>query len=92
MHPFVIAELALGSLRERGKMLALLDSLPHVRKANDNEVRHLIETARLWSLGIGLVDAHLIASVFINPGMVFWTSDRPLRIVSEKLGIRLITR
>ena len=28
IHPFVIAELALGSLQERAKTLALLDLLP----------------------------------------------------------------
>ena len=87
MHPFVIAELALGSLSKRTKTLALLDLLPQIGVAQISEVRHLIETRRLYTLGIGLVDAHLIASVFIKPATVIWTSDKPLRKVAEALGI-----
>lgn len=41
-HPFVVAELALGSLQGRVKTLALLDWLPKVRVAQLNEVRQLI--------------------------------------------------
>ncbi len=67
IHPFIIAELALGSLKERTKTLALLDLLPQVRVAQLSEVRLMIEARRLYSLGIGLTDAHLIASVFLNP-------------------------
>jgi predicted nucleic acid-binding protein len=87
MHPFVIAELALGSLRDRTGTLALLDSLPQAQIAHIDEVRHLIETRRLYTLGIGMVDAHLIASVFINPGAVLWTMDKPLRKLAEAFGI-----
>jgi predicted nucleic acid-binding protein len=87
MHTFVIAELALGSLGDRGKTLALLDLLPQVQVAQISEVRHLIETRRLYTLGIGLIDAHLIASIFIHPGAVLWTRDKPLRKIAESLGI-----
>ena len=87
IHPFIIAELALGSLRERVKTLALLDLLPQVRMAQVNEVRTMIEARRLYSLGIGLTDAHLIASVFINSSTLLWTRDKPLRKIAEALGI-----
>jgi predicted nucleic acid-binding protein len=91
-HPFIIAELALGSLHERSlqertKTLALLDLLPQVRMAQLAEVRVMIEARRLYSLGIGLTDAHLIASVFINPSTLLWTRDKRLRMVAEGLGI-----
>jgi hypothetical protein len=87
IHPSIIAELALGSLRERSKTLALLDLLPQVRVAQLSEVRRMIEARRLYSLGIGLTDAQLIASVFINPSTVLWTRDRRLRKAAEGLGI-----
>jgi predicted nucleic acid-binding protein len=87
IHPFIIAELALGSLRERTKTLALLDLLPRVRVAQIGEVRLMIEARRLYSLGIGLTDAHLIASVFINSSTLLWTRDKPLRKAAEGLGI-----
>jgi predicted nucleic acid-binding protein len=87
IHPFIVAELALGSLRKRTKTLALLDLLPQVRVAQLNEIRTMIESRRLYSLGIGLTDAHLIASVFLDPPTVLWTRDKQLRKVAEALGI-----
>ncbi|MGC2246943.1 MAG: PIN domain-containing protein, partial [Terriglobales bacterium] len=81
IHPFIIAELALGSLRERAKILALLALLPQVRVAQLSEVRQMIERRRLYGVGIGLIDAHLIASVFINSPTIaptlLWTRDKP---------------
>ena len=92
IHPFIIAELALGwvkrlTLQERARTLALLDLLPQVRVAQLSEVRLTIEARRLYNRGIGLTDAHLVASVFINPSTVLWTRDKRLRKVAEGLGI-----
>jgi predicted nucleic acid-binding protein len=87
IHPFIIAELALGSLRERTKTLALLDLLPQVRVAQLSELRVMIEARGLYSLGIGLTDAKLIASVFINSPTLLWTRDKQLRKVAEALGV-----
>jgi len=87
IHPSIIAELALGPLQERTKTLALLDLLPHVQVAQLSEVRRMIEARRLYSLGIGLIDAQLIASVFINSSTLLWTRDKRLRKAAEGLGI-----
>lgn len=87
MHPFVAGELSLGLLKDRTQTLALLDLLPQVRVARLEEVRALIEARRLYGQGIGLVDAHLIASVFLSPSTQLWTRDKQLRKVAESLGI-----
>lgn len=87
IHPFVIAELALGSLKDRANTLALLDLLPQVPVAHLNEVREMIEARRLCGLGIGLIDAHLLASVFISPPALLWTRDKQLRKVAQALGV-----
>jgi predicted nucleic acid-binding protein len=87
IHPSITAELALGSLQDRAKTLALLDLLPQMQVAQLSEVRRMIEARRLYSLGIGLTDAHLIASVFINPPTLLWTRDKRLRKAAEGLGI-----
>lgn len=87
IHPFIVAELALGSLRQRSTTLALLDRLPHVPVAQTRDVRMTIEARRLNSLGIGLIGAHLIASVFLDPSTRLWTIDRRLRDAAEGLGI-----
>ena len=87
-HPFVVGELALGLLKDRSKTLALLDLLPHVPVARPEEVRAMIEARRLYGRGIGLTDAHLIASVFLSPSTLLWTRDKQLRSVAQNLGIQ----
>lgn len=87
IHPWVIAELALGSLRDRAKTLATLDLLPRVTVAQTSELRMMIESRALYSLGIGLVDTHLIASAFLNPATMLWTRDKQLRRVAETFRI-----
>lgn len=87
MHPFVAAELALGSLLNRGKTLAFFDLLPQARMAQLSEVRQMIEARSLYAPGIGLIDAHLIASVFINPSTKLWTRDKRLSDIAKALGI-----
>ncbi len=87
IHPWIIAELALESLSDRARTLRMLDLLPHVRTAQMSEVRHMIDARHFSNLGIGLTDAQLIASVFLNAPAVLWTKDRRLRKVAEGLAI-----
>jgi predicted nucleic acid-binding protein len=87
IHPYIVAELGLGSLSERARTLAWLDMLPRVRMVQISEVRKMIEMRSLYSRGIGVVDAHLIASVFISPQTLLWTKDKRLRGIAEALGI-----
>lgn len=87
MHPFLIAELALGSLHDRSKTLAKFDHMPQLRVANLRDVRRMIEARNLYAQGIGLTYAHLIASCLATPGTLLWTSDSRLRRVANALGI-----
>jgi predicted nucleic acid-binding protein len=87
MHPFIVAEISLGSLHNRQKMLDDLESLLEVNVAALNEVRHMIESHSLYSRGIGLTDAHLIASCLMMPGTQLWTRDSALEKVAAALGI-----
>jgi len=87
LHPFVIAELALGSLPQRTNTLAMMDMLPQSQVARIDEVRTLIEAHSLYRRGIGLTDAHLIASVLFDKALTLWTRDRELRDVARDLGI-----
>jgi predicted nucleic acid-binding protein len=87
MHPLVVAELALGSLGHRAKMLAELDAILQVPVLPLSAVRHLIEARQLYSKGIGLTDAHLVGSCLITPGTRLWTRDAALRGVAQALGI-----
>lgn len=86
-HPFVIGELALGNIHNREVLLGALADLPSATVANDAEVLGLIEAASLYGRGIGLVDAHLIASVRLTPHTRLWTRDRRLGVVATELGL-----
>lgn len=88
MHPHLAAELALGSLHNRRLTLAKLDSMPQARLVDLRDVRQMVESRALYSVGIGLTDAHLVASCLVPPGTLLWTSDSRLGKVTELLGIR----
>jgi len=47
----------------------------------------MIEAHTLYSRGIGLIDAHLIASCLIDPPTLLWTKDKRLSEIAEALGI-----
>lgn len=85
-HPFIIGELACGSLRRRSEVLSLLRSLPHVLAATDNEVLTFIERHRLMGRGVGWVDAHLLASAALS-GTLLWSRDRRLSEVAQQLHL-----
>lgn len=88
MHPFIVAELALGSLPKRATTLGYLEQLPTITVARLDEVRPMIEAHRLYSRGICLIDAHLIASVFLTPSTLLWTRDKRLSDVAKALRIQ----
>jgi len=87
VHPFVVGELALGTLRQRHPILAALQDLPHAIAATDQEVLQFIERNALMGRGIGYVDAHLLASTQLTPGSSLWTRDKRLSAVAEGLGL-----
>lgn len=87
MHPFIVGQLALGSLHDRTRTLAFLDRMTQVQVARIAEVRSMIEAHALYSKGIGLTDAHLIASCLLTQGTELWTRDGRLRTVAQALGI-----
>ncbi|CAM3080892.1 type II toxin-antitoxin system VapC family toxin [Methylobacterium mesophilicum] len=87
VHPFVIGELALGSVRDRERIIATLEDMPSADVAAHDGVMPLIAEHALHGLGIGYVDAHLLASAKLMPGSRIWTRDRRLAAVSDRLGV-----
>ena len=86
IHPFVIGELACGSLRRRVEVLDWLGRLPSVTVASHGEAMSMVDARKLHGQGIGWVDAHLLASAMIS-GTGFWTLDRRLAAVVRGLNI-----
>ena len=85
-HPFILGELACGSLRRRSEVLSLLRSLPHVSVASHDEVLTLIERHRLMGRGIGWIDAHLLTSAALS-NTPLWSRDRRLAQVATDLHL-----
>jgi len=86
-HRFVTGELALGNLRERDLVLSALRELPQATVASDDEVLHFIDRRALFGLGIGYVDAHLLAAVLLTLGAKLWTRDKRLQAAATQLGL-----
>lgn len=86
-HPWVIGELALGNLNDREKILALLQHLPQATVAESDEVLLLIEQLPLYGVGIGYVDAQLLAAARLTRDTSLWTADKRLANVTASLGL-----
>ena len=86
MHPFVLGEIACGSLTDRPGLLALLLQLPAAEVADGAEVLGFIERRKLHGQGIGYVDMHLLASAALAGNASLWTRDKRLRKAADTLG------
>jgi predicted nucleic acid-binding protein len=89
MHPFVVGEIACGSLADRALTLDLLLSLPAALVAEPDEALSYLDQHGLHGKGIGYVDVHLLASTAIS-GAKLWTRDKRLRIVAQELRCALV--
>jgi predicted nucleic acid-binding protein len=85
-HPFVIGELACGSLRRRTEVLRLIEALPFAPVASHDEVLTFIERERLHGSGLGWIDMHLLASARLGRQSL-WSADRRLRTAALRLGL-----
>lgn len=90
-HEFVVAEIACGSLKSREETLGYLKELIALPTVSTPEVLQFIETKKLYSRGIGLIDAHLLASTLIVPDTQLWTADKRLENIARELGIVYLT-
>jgi predicted nucleic acid-binding protein len=85
-HPFIVGELACGSIRNRNEIIGLLSGLPMVARADDDEILHFITSHHLCGKGLGLVDVHLLAACRIDR-CKFWTRDKRLISAAEAMKI-----
>ena len=88
-HPFVIGEIACGNLSDRSMVLDLLQELPTVVMADNDEALGFIERHRLHGKGIGYVDVHLLTSVALTNEVSLWTHDKRLLSVADDLGLAI---
>ena len=85
-HPFVVGELACGTLQNREEILTMLKALPEAHLLEHEEVMTFLEARRIYGRGIGWVDAHLLASTLLTRAAL-WTFDKPLRRAAAALNV-----
>lgn len=85
-HPFVIGEIACGSLRNRREILDLMGRLPAASVATHEEVMEFNEAHRLMGVGLGYIDLHLLAAASLDR-IPFWTLDKRLERAAHAVGL-----
>jgi predicted nucleic acid-binding protein len=90
LHPMIIAEIALGSIKQRAAMLEELNAFPQVDTSSHSEVMAMVEWMKLFGTGVGYVDAHLLAATKQLHSGVLWTRDKRLHAQAERLHIAYI--
>jgi len=85
-HPFIVGELACGTLHNRREILTMLKALPEAYLVEHDEVLSFLEARHLYGHGIGWVDANLLASTLLT-GSTLWTFDKPLRRAAAALNV-----
>lgn len=89
MHPFVLGELACGSMKNRSEVMRLLNDLPAAPLATEAETLDFIERRSLMGRGIGYIDVHLLASATLAGDAQLWTRDSRLAAVAADLGLSI---
>lgn len=86
-HPFIIGELACGTLQHRDEILVGLTALRTLTVVDHAEALAFVETHRLAGRGLGWIDVNLLASVVVS-GATLWSLDRALAHAATGLSVR----
>jgi predicted nucleic acid-binding protein len=85
-HPFVVGELACGTLRHRQEILDGLAALRPLTVVDHAEVLAFVDVHRLAGRGLGWIDVNLLASVVVS-GATLWTLDSGLAAAASRLSV-----
>jgi len=87
VHPLVLAELDFGvSARARATTLRALDALVGPPARRHEEVVAFARENGVVGAGVGYVDAHLLASAYLD-GRMLWAGDDEVQQIADRLGI-----
>lgn len=85
-HDLIHGELLIGDAGGRERLLADYALLARASNATHDEVVDFVRERGLHGRGIGWIDAHLLASAFLDR-LLLWTADRPLSDIARQLGV-----
>lgn len=87
LHPYVLMEIALGSLQDRDRRIGQLRTLPSVEPVGNDTLLDEMERLGLPGSGLGFVDAHLLAAAAARTRLKIWSRDRRLADRAEAIGL-----
>jgi predicted nucleic acid-binding protein len=85
-HEMIFGELLIG---DRGGRLKLLQSYPQMHQAptvRHDEVVDFVRARKLFGLGVGWIDVHILASAVVSR-MQIWTADPRFAGAAEDLQV-----
>lgn len=86
IHPYVICELALGSVPDRSNLITYLQSLPSFGLSDPLALLDFVHENDLHGKGVGMVDANLLKCCTEGEAQL-WTTDKRLFTQAERLGV-----
>ncbi len=90
IHPFVIGEIACGSVANRREILSMLRGLHALSVTDDSLVLYFIDQNKLAGSGMGYIDAHLLASAVLEPPTRVLTFDKSFRAAAKAMGLEYV--
>ena len=86
IHPFVVGELACGSLANRDQVMEDLHDLPCSPVVSEPGALDFLKRNHLMATGLNYIDVHVLAAA-ASADVPLWTFDRKLR--AEALALNL---
>jgi len=86
VHPCVLGELFVGTLRRRELMAEFFAQLPRAREVEPPEALAFIEHHRLWGRGLQWNDVLILAAAKLS-GAKLWAHDRRLAEAARDMGV-----
>ncbi len=87
-HSAVILELGLGQIKNRKEVLGYFDFLPKAIEASMDEVMAMVNQYKLHGMGLGAIDAQILASAKLSQLAIF-TRDQAMIRAAKLLKIDL---
>lgn len=85
-HELVYGELLIGDAGRRSRLVDTFRLIHQVPSVRHHEVVDFVRSHRLHGIGIGWIDAHLLASARAN-SVRLWTADQRLAEAAEAVGV-----
>jgi predicted nucleic acid-binding protein len=85
-HDFVYGELLIGDKGERKQLLADYEQMHQAAVVPHDDVVAFVRSRCLYGVGIGWIDAHLLASALVGR-LKLWTADPRLAAAASDFGI-----